>query len=241
MLVHGGGETGAAWDAVRRELRAPSIALDLLGRGRNPHDLGEVTNAAAVARAVADIRGATSRRIVLVAHSVAGALSGGMLEALAEQVVELVHVAALCPSENEMPLRLASRTYAERVLAEAADLRERFRGTSYAPAVGALPPPLRPMDDRAALVLLDLLNFGCTPGTPLPRTSSARRTFVRARRDRVYSPAAGERLAQAMRADEVVEVDASHDVPRSAPQTLARLLDERARLTARSASAVDER
>ena len=108
VLVHGAGDTAAVWNEVQRDLPGPSLALDLPGRGGNPSDLSRVSVGLAVRRAVADIVELTSGPVVLVAHSIGGAVSPGILALLGERVAHLVHIAAVAAAEGEPPLAVAS-------------------------------------------------------------------------------------------------------------------------------------
>jgi pimeloyl-ACP methyl ester carboxylesterase len=225
VLVHGAGDTAAVWHEVQQELPVPSLALDLPGRGRNPSDLSRVTVDLAVRRAVAEIVELIPGPIVLVAHSMGGAVSPGILAHLGE-TVHLVHIAAVAAAEGELPLAVASLEFLDNILADAASLREAMRGATLADVAGPLPSGLRATDDRGALARIDSLNFGCTPSSWAGVPPAIPRTYIRPLRDRLYLPDAQERLAAALHADEVIELDTGHNVARSAPTRLAGALGE---------------
>ena len=72
VLVHGGMHGSWCWDPVRPFLSAPSIAVDLPGRGKHPADLAKVTLDDSVAAVLGDADDAGFDRFVLVGHSLGG-------------------------------------------------------------------------------------------------------------------------------------------------------------------------
>ncbi len=204
VLVLGAGDTADVWSKVQDALPVSSLALDLLGRGRNPSDLSRVTVDLAVRQAVTDIVEQSSGPIVLVGHSMGGAVSPGVLARLGERVVHLVHIAAVAGAQGELPLAVASMEFA--------DLATTF------------PTGLRAMDDRGALARIDSLNLGCTPTSWAAEAPTIPRTYIQPLRDRIYPPDAQKRLAAALHADEVVPLDVGHNVARSSPRELAGIL-----------------
>ena len=226
VLVHGAGDTAEVWNKVQLALPVSSLALDLPGRGRNPSDLSRVTVELAVRQAVTDIVELTSGPIVLVAHSMGGAVSPGILAHLGDRVVHLVHIAAVAAPDGDLPLAVASLTFVDHILAGAERLRAELYGASFADVATPLPTGLRATDDRGALARIDSLNLGCAPTSWVTVAPDIPRTYVQPLRDRIYPPDAQERLAAAMHASEVISLDVGHNVARSAPLELAAILAE---------------
>jgi pimeloyl-ACP methyl ester carboxylesterase len=226
VLVHGAGDTAEVWGKVQLALPVSSLALDLPGRGRNPSDLSRVTVDLAVRQAVTDIVELTSGPIVLVAHSMGGAVSPGILAQLGDRVVHLVHIAAVAAPDGDLPLAVASMEFVDHILAGAESLRAELYGATFTDGATPLPIGLRAMDDRGALARIDSLNLGCTPTSWAAVPPDIPRTYVQPLRDRIYPPDAQERLAAALHADEVVSLDVGHNVARSAPLELAAILTE---------------
>jgi pimeloyl-ACP methyl ester carboxylesterase len=226
ILVDGAGDTATVWKDLERDLSGPSHAIDLPGRGRHPSDLSRVTVELAVQQAASDIEELTTGPIVLVAHSIGGALSPGILTHLGDRVVHLVHIAAVAAADGELPLAVASQEFVDALLADAAALRSRLNGASFTDGATALPAGLRPTEDHPAVMRIDSLNFGCSPTSWAGVDPHVPRTFVHPLRDRYYPASAQERMAAAMRSDEVIPLDVGHNVARSSPRVLGAVLGE---------------
>jgi pimeloyl-ACP methyl ester carboxylesterase len=72
VLIHGGATTARCWDLVRDRITG-SLAVNVPGREDRPADLGTLTVDQAARSLAADIEAAGPARVVLVAHSSAGA------------------------------------------------------------------------------------------------------------------------------------------------------------------------
>lgn len=226
ILVHGAGDTARVWRGVRDHLTVPSLALDIPGRGRHPADLTAITVDLAVHQAVQDITELGSGPVLLVAHSMGGALSPGILRQLGSQVVHLIHIAAVAAPDGALPLATASLEFADKMLTTADSLRRELRGTTHARPGESLPAGLRPLTDKLALTRIDSLNLGCVPTSWVGVDRDLPRTFIQPIHDRLYPAPAQRRLAAAMGAHDVRLVNADHNVARSAPGLLAALLNE---------------
>jgi pimeloyl-ACP methyl ester carboxylesterase len=226
ILVHGAGDTATVWKEVQRDLSGPSHAIDLPGRGRHPFDLSRVTVELGVQQAVSDIEELSTGPIVLVAHSIGGALSPGILADLGDRVVHLVHIAAVAAANGERPLAVASQEFVDALLADADAQRSALSGASFVDGATALPAGLRPTEDHLAVMRIDSLNFGCSPTSWAGVDPNVPRTFIHPLRDRYYAAGAQMRMAAAMQADEVIPLDVGHNVARSSPRALGAVLGE---------------
>ena len=226
VLVHGAGDSAEVWRDVQDRLATPSFALDVLGRGAHPYDLSLVTPDAAAEQAVRDIEAKSQGPVVLVAHSIGGALSPGIIAGLGSRVRHLVHIAAVVAADGYLPLAVASEDFADNLLSEADSLRAEVRGASYTEDDDVLPGDLRPLTDPMVLAKVDALNLGCVRTSWSGVDPNLPRTFVRPLHDRLYPPPAQERLAAAMGADEVVAIECGHNVARSVPVQLAAVLHD---------------
>jgi pimeloyl-ACP methyl ester carboxylesterase len=226
ILVHGAGDTATVWKEVQRDLSGPSHAIDLPGRGRHPFDLSRVTVELGVQQVVSDIEELSTGSIVLVAHSIGGALSPGILADLGDRVVHLVHIAAVAAANGERPLAVASQEFVDALLADADAQRSALSGASFVDGATALPAGLRPTEDHLAVMRIDSLNFGCSPTSWAGVDPNVPRTFIHPLRDRYYAAGAQMRMAAAMQADEVIPLDVGHNVARSSPRALGAVLGE---------------
>lgn len=226
ILVHGAGDTAQVWRGVQERLKAPSLALDIPGRDQHPADLTSVTLDLAVHQAVQDINEQVAGPVILVAHSIGGALSPGVIRQLGPRVVHLVHIAAVAAPDGGLPLAVASPEFASKMLSAADNLRQELRGTTYAGPDDHLPPGLRRLTDGLALTRINSLNLGCVPTSWAGVDRDLPRTFIRPLNDRLYPPLAQRRLAAAMGAHDVRTVPARHNVARSAPEQLTALLND---------------
>jgi pimeloyl-ACP methyl ester carboxylesterase len=225
VLVHGAGDRADVWAKVQQSLAARSLALDLPGRGKHPFDLSAVTVDLAVRLALQDIDELTSGPVVLVAHSIGGALSPGILAGLGSRAVRLVHIAAVAAPDGELPLRVASEEFVRHLLGAADQLRETAAGLTFTAPGEHVAPPLRPTEDVMLLAQLDALTFGCTPTSWAGVDAGLPRTFVQPLGDRMYPPEAQLRMASAVGAERIEALDTGHNVARSAPVELAALLN----------------
>lgn len=101
VLVHGGGLDSRCWDPTRALMSAPSIAVDLPGRGAHPADLRTVTFADCAEAVRADVDAAGLDDIVLAGHSLAGCSMPTMIGLLGDRVRHAVFVACTVPETGQ--------------------------------------------------------------------------------------------------------------------------------------------
>ena len=231
VLIHGAAHTSACWQPTVAELArsAPDLrvlAVDLPGRGDTPEDLRQVTVGRCVARVVERIEAARLDRVVVVAHSM-GALTVPELSARLgpSRIAATVLVAALLPPDGASvldTLRGPTRWVVAR------QSREGMPRPAPRPALArwmfcnAMTAPQR------ELVLAQL----CDESSRLDREpvhsagllDPTRTGWVLPRRDRTVRPRAQRATIRRIGIDDVVEVDAGHDLMVSHPQELAAIL-----------------
>jgi len=108
ILVHGA--WGAAWEfnKVVESLTDEGnnvIALDLPGHGENKADISDVTMDSYVQTVVSTINN-TDEKVVLVGHSLAGAIISQVAELIPEKIDKLIYVAALLLKNGDSPLEV---------------------------------------------------------------------------------------------------------------------------------------
>jgi pimeloyl-ACP methyl ester carboxylesterase len=101
VLVHGGYHGAWCWDRLLPWLDAPTLAVDLPGRGSHPMDLDDVTIEVAADSVCADIDAAGFDRVVLVGHSLAGVSLPMIAGRLADRVAHLVFVSCLVVPDGQ--------------------------------------------------------------------------------------------------------------------------------------------
>ena len=229
VLVHGGGHDARCWDllidAIARTSDVRILAVDLPGRGTQPGPLAGLTVGACVAAVVDQIRRADLPRVVLVGHSMAGMIVPGVADALGPSQVErsvliaanvapadrpildtlplpvraVAHLTARWPRPYRLPRPLARALFCNGMSRE----RTRFVTDRLVPEAGWL----------------------VREPIPGPRPGAPPVTWVLTTRDRAVPPALQRRTIAALGSvDDVVEVDAPHDVMVSDPGELARVL-----------------
>jgi pimeloyl-ACP methyl ester carboxylesterase len=235
VLVHGGQHTARCWDPTVAELARqapdlPVLAVDLPGRGGTPGDLATLTIGQCVDSVVAQIEQAGLGDIVLVGHSLAGVTVPGVAARLGtERVRRMVLVACCVPAQGQTvlgtlagPVRMFAQRAAQRKTTSPAMPRAM---ASWMFCNGMT-------REQKAHVLANLCDEAVSITVePVDRTSlppEIPRTWVLPLRDRSLRP----RLQRTFMAnlggvDDVVELDACHDVMISHPAPLAAVLAAR--------------
>ncbi len=97
VLVHGWNLSATCWLRVVEHLTAPSVAVDLPGRGSRPADVLSVTLDECVQAVVESADEAGFDRFVLVGHSLGGVVITETTQRCRGRVAALVYVGALTP------------------------------------------------------------------------------------------------------------------------------------------------
>ena len=97
VLVHGGFHGAWCWQEVQPLLDAPSIAIDLPGRGARPFTGRQVTFADCVEAVREEADAAGFERFVIVGHSMGGLTVSSTALAEPQRVAHGVYLAALAP------------------------------------------------------------------------------------------------------------------------------------------------
>ena len=106
VLVHGGYHGSWCWDRLVPLFDAPTLAVDLPGRGSHPMNLDDVTIEVGADSVLADIDTAGLDRVVLVGHSLAGASLPVIAERLGDRAVHLVFVSCLVVPDGQSVLTM---------------------------------------------------------------------------------------------------------------------------------------
>jgi pimeloyl-ACP methyl ester carboxylesterase len=240
VLVHGGEHAGDCWDLVVAELhrQAPelrTLAVDLPGRGRTPGDLATATISEWVDSVVADIERAGLGDIVIVGHSMAGVTVPGVVTKLgSERVREMILASAFVPPHGQAivdtlggPLAVFARYAAK----GGRPMRIPYIATRYAFCNGMT-------REQRRLTMSKLgAESARVPGESVDRTgfpTEVPRTWILTTRDRALSVKSQHASMAALGGvQQVIPVDACHEVMFSHPEHLAQILADRCRLQSR--------
>jgi pimeloyl-ACP methyl ester carboxylesterase len=237
VLVHGGEHAADSWDLVVTELQRQEpelriLAVDLPGRGRTPGDLATATISEWVDSVVADIDREGLGDIVIVGHSMAGVTVPGVVAKLGSaRVREMVLVAAFVPRQGQAivdtlggPLAVFARIAAR----GGRPFKVPRAAAQYAFCNGMT------KEQRRLTVSKLYTESARIPGEPVDRSAfpdDVPRTWILTTRDRALSNKSQHASISALGGvQEVIPIEACHDVMFSHPELLAQLLLERCRL-----------
>ncbi|ETB35551.1 esterase [Mycobacterium avium subsp. hominissuis 10-5606] len=237
VLVHGGEHAADCWDLTvaevrRREPQLRILAVDLPGRGRTPGDLATATIGEWVDSVVAEIEAEGLGEIVIVGHSMAGVTVPGVVAKLGSaRVREMVFVAAFIPRNGQAivdtlggPLAVFAR-YAARG----------GKAFKVPPLVARYAFCNGMTRERRRLAMSKLCAESARiPAEPVDRSAlpdDVPRTWILTTRDWALSQKSQRASMAALGGvEDVIPVDACHDVMFSHPEVLARILIGRCRL-----------
>src|ERR1700730_10278933 len=237
VLVHGGEHAGDCWDLVVAELHrhAPelrTLAVDLPGHGAKPGNLATATIGEWVNSVVTDIEEAGLGDIVIVGHSMAGVTVPGVVAKLGSaRVREMILVTAFVPRHGQAivdtlggPLAVCARFAAR----GGRPFKIPRVASQYAFCNGMT------REQRRLAISRLYTESARIPGEPVDRSGipdDVPRPWVLTTRDRALSQKSQNASMAALGGvQEVIPIDACHDVMFSHPEQLARILLERCRL-----------
>lgn len=228
MLVHGGGHDARCWERLTMHLEAPTLAVDLPGRGAHPAELSRLTISDFVKSAVADLDAfCETERVVLVGHSLAG-ITIPMVAALRpDRVAHIVFLSCFVPREggtinDELPrwIRLISKPLSRRTSQTMNPWIAKYMFCNT-------------MDDEQTAFTLSRL----VPEVPkitaepvsrknLPTSNLIPHTYVMLLRDNALRPKLQEQFIVNLGRCQIRSLDACHDAMISRPVELAAILNE---------------
>jgi len=229
VLVHGGGLDGRCWEPTRALMSAPSIAVDLPGRGAHPADLRTVTFADCADSVRADADAAGYEDVVLAGHSLAGCSMPTMIGLLGRRVRHAVFIACTVPETGKSAF-------------DTLDPEVQAMARAGAASTGDAEP--RAMDGELATLVLgndltdEQLAFcleRLVPEAPAlsdravdlaPLRAGLPSTWVCTLQDMIVAPDKQRRFATNVGPDcELVDLDAGHMCMVGQPQRTAEILD----------------
>ena len=228
VFIHGAMQASWVWDetiaAITRQSggKARCLALDIPGCGaKRGVDTAAIAFDALIAGMVADLEGSGLPDVVLVGHSQAGTVLPRMAEACALRLKRLVHVAAVAPPPGHSVLYTSPQGSPEgSVPPDPAGMGDFLRGL-FCNDMGA----------AQADAFMARLGHDAWPPQSYAETGwryehldGIPATYIHCLRDATVSPARQDEFATRLRVDEVVRIDAGHQVMNTRPEALAEVL-----------------
>lgn len=231
VLIHGAWEESRIWDNVSPVLQQNGhevTAVDMPGHGRNSQPISDVTLANYV-QAVADTIRQLDHKVVLVGHSMAGAVISQVAELIPEKIERLIYVAAFLLKNGGSVLEAMQSDSAGELLPEivfsddqsyASVSEETLRRVGFHDVEESVIERILPLmaDQQAtepfmAKVVVSEANFGSVP-----------KSYIRTGIDKVTSPALQDRMISNWRVETVHDLESGHFPAFSVPDKLANLL-----------------
>jgi pimeloyl-ACP methyl ester carboxylesterase len=240
VLVHGGEHAADCWDLVIAELQCHTpelrtLAVDLPGRGNTPGDLATATIGEWVDSVVADVEREGLGDIVICGHSMAGVTVPGVVAKLGSaRVREMILAAAFVPPQGQAIVDTLGGPlawFARRAARSKRPTKVPRLAVQYAFCNGMSP------QQREFTLSRLYPESACIPAEPVDRSAlpdEVPRTWILTTRDRALSKKSQQASIAALGGvQEVIPIDACHDLMVSHPKQLAQILAERCRLYAR--------
>ncbi len=227
VLIHGAGSGAWVWHKVAPLLEAQGhtvITPDLPGHGLNLLPMAEVSLDRYVAY-VCDILNAQTESMVLVGHSMGGAVITQAAEYCPDRIQTLVYLAGYLLSDGQTMLDITQADTESLLLANAIFADDQLSATFN-------PEMLKEIgygdcsDADMALVRSLLAPQALAPlATPISTTAEnfgrVPRVYIECLRDRTIGLLAQRRMITALPCEQVITLDTSHNPDLSAPEALA--------------------
>jgi pimeloyl-ACP methyl ester carboxylesterase len=230
VLVHGAWMGAWAWSDVEADLEADGhdvTVVELPAHGADPATFADVSLDAYVDRVVLAID-AAPKPVVLVGHSMGGLVISQAAEERADDLEELIYVAAFLPRNGQSLLELASMDAEAEINGALTD--DGSDGTLDIRTDALVDVFCAECDADAQARLL--ANYRAEPSLPATQTvalgdafASVPRVFVRTTNDRALSPQHQQRMIDASSVDEQIDLASDHSPMLSHPEELTELLE----------------
>lgn len=231
ILVHGAWHGGWAWDFVRKPLEDTGrhvLTPDLPGHGGNPRPLPEVSLQAYV-DCIAELVAEQSEPVILVGHSMAGAVISQVAEQYPEKISTLVYLCAFLLTDQQSVMQImqtdeqaefgsflqfnndqSAAAFAEEALSAA------LYNSTTADRIDWAKPKLleyQPLAPLATPISISSERFG-----------KVSRVYIRTSQDKVLSPTVQQGMLDSTTCSQVFTLDADHAPFLSASDELVQIL-----------------
>ena len=231
ILLHGAWEESRMWDDVSPILQQNGhtvTAIDLPGHGANKHPNSLVTTSSYI-QAVVDVIKQLDHQIILVGHSMNGALISHVAEQIPEKIERLIYVTAFLLKDGGsvleamqsdadgevLPEIVFSDDQAYATLPEAALRRIGFHDIEESAIKRFFPlmAEWQATEPFMAKVVLSDKKFGSVP-----------KTYIRTGMDKMVSPALQDTMIGNWEVESVLDLESGHFPAFSVPEKLAELM-----------------
>lgn len=236
-LLHGGGQGSWAWEQIAAALQergATVLLLDVPGCGaKRDRDIGTLTVDDIAAELIGDIRSAGFSEVLLVGHSLAGAVLPRMAEQAPELFRRLVYLSCSAPKPGQTFLAmLGTGVHGENEDEVGWPVDPRTHSRAQRDRVMLC----NDMDSAQADAFLTRLGQDDWPMDAVTRDdwrydhlADMPSTYIVCEQDQILPPQWQERFAERLHVDRLVRIDAGHQAMNTRPAELADLLLAEAR------------
>lgn len=229
VFLHGAGTGAWVWERVVKALSTPAVALDI------PAEIDGATPENCARMLVAELDQKSIGSVVLVLHSLAGVLVSGLAERLGARLKQCVFVAAVIPPSggsfvdalgfvDRLILRVLFKLNPRGLKPSAAMIRRQLCND-----LG-----LQDADSVVSRYTAQMPGLYLTPIGALPSISCC--VYIKLMKDRSIAPMVQDSMIARLDSPVVKELEAGHLAMLSAPDALARLLEEAAEPVSESIS-----
>lgn len=237
LLIHGA--WGGAWEfeetiAGLKRQGHQAYAVDLPGHGESNEPISEVTMAAYVQRVV-EAADAIDGKIVLVGHSLGGAIITQVAERIPHKIERLVFVAAILPRNGQTSMELMSSDEDGGLLPRLVFSDDESYATVDDETVKAvLLNDVEEPDRLAAFLPHFRMKQATEPFMAAAQVTdeafgSVPKTYIRASRDKVLSPALQDRMISGWEIEQIITLESGHFPLMSIPERLVDALNQATR------------
>lgn len=232
LLIHGA--WGAAWEFNKvTELLSNDghnvVALDLPGHGENKANIADVNMNAyvqTVVKAINDL----GEEVILVGHSLAGAVISQVAQIIPEKIESLIYVAAMLLKDGESPLSVMQNDAGGELLPNSLFSEDGSYATISEETVRNV--LLNDVDDEAylnSIVPRFLFKQATEPFMAKAQLTeekygSVEKHYIKASIDKVITPAAQEKMLNNWQVDNVFTLESGHFPLTSIPEKLVEII-----------------
>lgn len=227
VLIHGTGSGAWVWHKVAPRLECQGhtvITPDLPGHGLNPIPMAEITLAAYV-DCVNRILEAQPESVVLVGHSLGGAVITQAAEYFPDKIKTLVYLAGYLLRDGESMLAISQTDTESLLLANAIFSADQLSATFRPEALQELGYADCSEEDMALVRSLLAPQALAPLATPVQisaeRAGRVPKAYISCTQDKVIGPTAQRRMAAAAGCDLILTLATSHNPYLCAPQAVA--------------------